>query len=412
MQISRYNLKKISRILFLVIFLILFFNTKYTGENTIRYPVNIFLRFDPLVFLATSVAFRSVIDLALPSLILIILSLFFSRFFCWWICPSGTIFDLISNRKFVNYKFIKFINRIRNFRFYLLVFFMIGSLLSIQLIWLADPIVLLIRSLTLSFTPFFSNYLFGMAFITGSIFIIILLINLFYKRFWCISFCPLGALYSIISKIGIKRRIERINLERRTFLATVISSAILVPMLKFGYDRKLNLLRPPGSGLEKEFLEKCIRCGECMKVCPANALQPVLLESGINGIYSPKFFMRHGYCEYNCNLCGQVCPTGAIKNLTLAEKQKYVIGLASIDKNRCYPYKDKINCLVCEEHCPTIDKAIKFEDKIELIKDKLTKIRTPYVIKDLCIGCGICEAKCPVQGVSAIIVEKQEIYQT
>lgn len=405
MQILNKNfLKKLSQIFFLIVFLLLFINTSYQGENIIKYPVNIFLRADPLVFLTTLDDSKTRIILAIPSLIFVILTLFLGRFFCWWVCPLGTIFDLLSNKKLVNLKFGRFINKIRNLRFYILIFFLIGSiLLSIQLIWLMDPIVMLIRFLTLSITPFFTKYLFNLAFLTGVIFISILLINLFYKRFWCISFCPLGALYSLISKIGIKRKSEKINFERRGLLLTGISSLILIPMLKFGPNKKFGLLRPPGTPEDEEFLEHCIRCGECMKVCPTNALQPALLESGIDGIYSPKFFMRNGYCEYNCNLCGQVCPTGAIENLTLQKKQKYVIGLAYIDKNRCYPFKEGINCLVCEEHCPTPDKAIKFRLYNYSRLGKLVK--EPYVISDLCIGCGICETKCPVEGNSAIVVE-------
>lgn len=409
MQILNKNLlKKLSQIFFLVLFVLLFINTSYQGENIIKYPVNIFLRFDPLVFLTTTISSREFITLALPSLILVFLSLFLGRFFCWWICPLGTIFDFLSNKKFINYKLITFMNKIKKLRFYILIIFLIGSILSINLIWLFDPIVLLIRFLTLSITPFFSKYLFDLAFLTGLIFVSILLVNLFSKRFWCISFCPLGALYSLTSKFGIKRKSGKIDLEKRSLLLTTASSLILVPMLKFGSNKNFDVLRPPGTKEDEEFLEKCIRCGECMKVCPTNALQPTFLESGMNGIYSPKFFMRHGYCEYNCNLCGQVCPTGAIANLPLPEKQKYVIGLAIIDKNRCYPYKEKINCLVCEEHCPTPDKAIKFEFQFSKKDGKIIKL--PYVIENLCIGCGVCETKCPVPGQSAIIVEKEAHY--
>jgi ferredoxin len=91
--------------------------------------------------------------------------------------------------------------------------------------------------------------------------------------------------------------------------------------------------------------------------------------------------------------------------LTLEEKKKTPMGLAHFDKNLCIPYARNEDCIVCEEHCPTPDKAIKF--KIEDYKaadGTVRKVKYPYVIKDLCIGCGICETKCPLIGKAGIFV--------
>jgi ferredoxin len=87
------------------------------------------------------------------------------------------------------------------------------------------------------------------------------------------------------------------------------------------------LIRPPGA-LENKLLTKCVRCAECMKVCPTNALQPALFESGVEGAFSPRLIAHLGYCEYNCTLCAQVCPTGAIALLPLPVKQKFIMGKA------------------------------------------------------------------------------------
>ena len=142
-----------------------------------------------------------------------------------------------------------------------------------------------------------------------------------------------------------------------------------------------------------------------MKVCIGNALQPTWLEAGLEGIFTPRLIGRIGYCEYNCTLCGQVCPTSAIKRLTREEKQKTVIGRAFFDKNRCLPYAKGIPCMVCEEHCPTPDKAIKFRDaRVLNSRGEQVDLRQPSVIDELCIGCGICENKCPLSGGSAVIV--------
>ncbi len=143
-----------------------------------------------------------------------------------------------------------------------------------------------------------------------------------------------------------------------------------------------------------------------MMVCPTGGLQPDLAMGGLESIYSPVLVPRIGYCEYLCTLCGQVCPTQAIKKLTVTEKMETVIGKAYFETDRCLPWAHNINCMVCEEHCPTSDKAIKFHDGVagEQPSRDGSPLKKPYVIYDLCVGCGICETKCPVAGRSAIIV--------
>jgi Pyruvate/2-oxoacid:ferredoxin oxidoreductase delta subunit len=134
-------------------------------------------------------------------------------------------------------------------------------------------------------------------------------------------------------------------------------------------------------------------------------LQPSLFEAGWEGLWTPVLVSRLGYCAYSCNACGQVCPTGAIPSLPLDEKRKAVIGLAYIDKNRCIPWADGRGCIVCEEMCPVPEKAIVLEEKDVVNPDgEKATVRLPSVIRKRCIGCGICETKCPVNGDAAIRV--------
>ena len=141
-----------------------------------------------------------------------------------------------------------------------------------------------------------------------------------------------------------------------------------------------------------------------MKFCIGSALHPALLQAGVTVLWTPLLMARLGYCEYNCTLCGQVCPTGAIKELSLEVKRKTIIGLAVFDKNLCLPYARGEECLVCEEHCPTGKKAIIFDERDVTYGGITKRLKQPVVVKKLCIGCGICETKCPVEGVSAIRV--------
>jgi formate hydrogenlyase subunit 6/NADH:ubiquinone oxidoreductase subunit I len=142
-----------------------------------------------------------------------------------------------------------------------------------------------------------------------------------------------------------------------------------------------------------------------MKVCPTNAIQPTLFEAGLEGLWSPTLNMQLGYCEYECTLCTQVCPTDAIKELPLEEKVETKIGMAFIDQNRCLPYASARSCIVCEEHCPTPEKAIWFEE-VEVFNEdgEQVRLKRPRVNPELCIGCGICQNKCPFMDQPAIYV--------
>ena len=198
------------------------------------------------------------------------------------------------------------------------------------------------------------------------------------------------------------------DLSRRQFLqaAAVGTAGVLLARSDLRSRAKNSaLIRPPGVLDENEFLAKCLRCSECMKVCPTTALQPALGEAGLEGLWTPILMARVGYCDYGCNACGQVCPSGAIAALPLEEKRQAVIGKASVNRNRCLPWASGIPCIVCEEMCPTPQKAIRLET-ITAVNEagEMVELQQPYVLRDLCIGCGICENHCPLEGEAAIRV--------
>jgi MauM/NapG family ferredoxin protein len=290
------------------------------------------------------------------------------------------------------------------------------------------------------------------------------------RRFWCQGLCPLGALLALLSKSQILKRVVnekcteclecqkvcKVNaiqhdplkttdieciqcfncvevcpydandlkfvwpvvatgysLSRRKFLGAAALGLVTPLVLKTQFQSKqraMRLIRPPGSLPEQEFLDRCIRCHQCIKVCSTSGdfLQPAIGEAGIEGFLTPIGSPRSGWCEYNCVMCTEVCPTGAIHQLDVESKKKTRIGLAFIDKDRCLPYYKDQDCIVCEEHCPTPDKAIKFKEETVILPNGERKtIKRPYVVEELCIGCGICETKCPVTGRSAIYVTSQ-----
>lgn len=222
----------------------------------------------------------------------------------------------------------------------------------------------------------------------------------------CVHHCP-GQKISFNFEILSAKR-PSFNLSRRTFTGSLALGAVLPFFLKsrtLALQADPLLIRPPGALPEEEFVGRCVRCGECMKVCIGNGLQPAFLQGGLEGMFSPILKARTGYCEYNCTLCGQVCPTGAIRELTGPAKKKEKIGNAIFDHNRCLPFAKGIPCIVCEEHCPTPDKAIKFREAVvENSRGEKVRVKQPYLVDELCVGCGICETKCPLAGRSAVII--------
>jgi MauM/NapG family ferredoxin protein len=195
---------------------------------------------------------------------------------------------------------------------------------------------------------------------------------------------------------------------RRVFVGSLITGGAAAGILRTGIWHPTNLLdpiplrhprliRPPGALPETDLIAACTRCGECMKVCVTNTIQPAWLESGPEGIWTPRLVLRYAGCEQQCNICGDVCPTGALRPLSMEEKLHAKLGTAFIVKERCLAWEWDQKCLICDEQCPY--NAITMEP---LAGHKNT---VPYVDEKRCNGCGFCEDKCPVDGDSAIIVD-------
>jgi len=156
-----------------------------------------------------------------------------------------------------------------------------------------------------------------------------------------------------------------------------------------------HVIRPPGGQDEDAFLARCVRCGECVRVCLTQGLTPTHVEAGPLALWTPRFDMRKGYCAYQCTLCTEVCPSDALPPLTVEDKKVTVLGVAVINRTRCLPWAIGEECLVCEEMCPVAPKAIRLRSRAPA---------KPYVVPEQCIGCGKCEYACPVDGVAAIRV--------
>lgn len=156
------------------------------------------------------------------------------------------------------------------------------------------------------------------------------------------------------------------------------------------------LIRPPAALPELEFLSRCLRCGECMVVCPTNTLQPIWFEAGMIGLFSPVIVPRRGFCSTGCHNCANACPTHAIRIVPRIEREWAKTGTAVINRHKCLAWEQDQKCMVCDEVCPF--------GAIEFSQEPYLNVTTPRVLEDRCTGCGYCEYHCPVQHQAAITV--------
>lgn len=286
------------------------------------------------------------------------------------------------------------------------------------------------------------------AWLIAAVFTAIVLLSLSIPRFYCRFICPLGALFGILSRYALWRvgggenacrecsfcerrcegacepaaeiRIsecvlcmncletcrdgrmgyrtmpssggEKVNpdVSRRGFLVSLFSGVAAVPAMRLGGALKADwsprLIRPPGSMNEEDFLRRCIKCGQCMRVCPTNIIHPALFEAGPEGFWSPVLNFRIGTsgCQYNCVVCGQVCPTAAIRPVSMGEKQgkgafastgPIRVGTAFVDRGRCLPWAMDRPCIVCQENCPVSPKAIFTREVFKTIRDGRVRVK-------------------------------------
>jgi ferredoxin len=200
--------------------------------------------------------------------------------------------------------------------------------------------------------------------------------------FNCLDGCP-GGRMTFAGKASAAGETPLPDLSRRGFVAAG-AGLLLTSMWGVGglagVNRDPGLIRPPGALDEDRFLARCIRCGQCMRICPANIIQPALLEAGIQGLWTPavNYRLSRSGCLPNCIACGQVCPTAAIRPLSLEEKQglgefagqgPIRMGTAFVDRGRCLPWAMDRPCLVCHELCPVSPKAIFVRTAFETIRD-------------------------------------------
>lgn len=197
---------------------------------------------------------------------------------------------------------------------------------------------------------------------------------------------------------------------RRRFLATVgvtmlaAGSQVWAKGMHLGTNRpwtRKSPLSPPGSHSIGHMNAHCTACHLCVAQCPSKILKPSFLEYGVEGMMQPIMDFSHGFCNYDCTLCTEVCPNGALTKLTVDQKHATQMGYVKFIKTNCVVYTDETFCGACSEHCPT--------QAVHMVPYK-NGLTIPELNTAICVGCGGCEYVCPAKPAKAIYVEGNPVH--
>ncbi len=366
-------------------------------------------------------------------LIIIAVTLFAGRFYCAVVCPLGILQEFlmwIFRRKKAAMK-----NRPCKYWLAILLFGLLGG-----------GTVVLLR--------FFDPYtIFGSA-LSGSVLglsvVALLMVLVWFKgRYFCANICPVGTVLGCLAKhsvkkininsdtcvacglcaancpsgsidiknkkvdnetcikclkclpvckqksisLGSKTKVQvPFSLSRRKFITASAMVAVFAAAVKSGgllakslAERVKIVILPAGAGNSQDFANRCRNCNLCVQNCPMK-----IIKKADDTYPAVHIDYKNGFCDYECHKCSQVCPSGAIKKISLAEKQKTQIAQAVIYDDVC------IKCGLCVMKCP---------------KQAITKADGdfPKVNLDECIGCGACKQACPVKAIAIKPVEKQKL---
>lgn len=167
-------------------------------------------------------------------------------------------------------------------------------------------------------------------------------------------------------------------------------------------DKRQTPITPPGSVGLAHFQQHCTSCHLCVSKCPSHVLKPAFMEYGLGGVMQPTIYFEKGFCNFDCTVCGDVCPNGAIRPLTTEQKHLTQMGKVVFIEENCIVYTDGTSCGACSEHCPTQALAmIPYKDGLTI----------PHVNTDICVGCGGCEYICPARPYRAVYIEGNKVQQ-
>ena len=386
---------------------------------------------------------KLIADFYVITLVIVLLNLaiafFFGRFYCSVICPFGILQDMIGTL------FRRKSGASKNF------YYIRYTILALTLVAMIVGITAVLRFLD-PYSNFGNILTGFLNIKTVSVFtfvplILIAALVLWKNRIFCTTICPAGTILGLCSKFGYKKmyisedickgcgqcekecptgaivskekyldnercircmrcvakcpgqgilfgkKEEKIEFipSRRSFITAGVVLAAAAGVLSKGKEAagaiidafKKRPICPPGAGSVERFVQKCTNCGLCVEHCKGKVLKKPDFE-----YETVHVDFGEGKCEFDCKNCSDICPTGAIKKMTLEQKQNCRIGLVKLDYEKC------TKCGLCTHICPKGAFSHKTGE-------------TPKYNPAKCIGCGACQNICPAEAIEIVSINEQ-----
>ena len=352
----------------------------------------------PLVLVIGSITSRSwYVGLfwGLPALAALAMACWRGRFFCRWICPTGTLHSSVA---LASAKRRLLARRLNGVLFWAILG---GAVAGLPFLLSLEPLSSFTRM-----TPFLRGWFSAAALVPGLVVPAFLLLGLVQPVIWCTHFCPMGYLFDLVHVKARQPLIRQDSTRRDIILGLVLAlpAGRLARRLYLRPPRKhvdLPIL-PPGARTSDQFAALCSRCYACVNACPTDVLRvSAPLDRPLGQWFHPELDTNRSYCEERCNQCTQVCPTGAIMPLTMDEKRRRTVGTAHVVRDICLAWADRQYCTVCTDCCPY--NAVVADEADDGIPE-------PKVNARVCRGCGICQVRCPAdRDGKAIVVRGIEV---
>lgn len=346
----------------------------------------------PFVAVISILATHAFVGMAVLGLAIGFVVLLRPRWLCRWLCPVGFCADGISvlgrrcgRRPAKGFSVGRWI----------VLLTVASAALGLPLLLWLDPLAMFSGALGVFSRP--ENWFVVIPLLS------VLAVSLAWPSIWCSRICPLGASQDLMAQMrkGFRRTEEdrqvrrwNIPLTRRTLLGVGLGAAGAAAA-RLTPSSGARPLRPPGAIDEPDFLGVCVRCGNCIRVCPTRIIEPALAQYGPASLLTPIVRFEEKYCLVECTKCMHVCPSGALARLSTEGKGRQPIGVAKVDMNVCLLAEGR-ECTECRRWCP--HEAIRYE------WSEIEYTLIPQIDAEKCTGCGACEAVCPTRPNKAIVV--------
>jgi polyferredoxin len=304
------KLRRTAQTIFMLLFLYLFLQTAFHPGDVANGHTDFFFNLDPLVLLTVWLGGHAAASALLLSLITVVVTLIFGRWFCGWFCPFGALHNFFSSLRGGSLK-----EKIKDggysagqkTKYYILILLLVAAVVGANLAGWLDPFSVFYRSMTMAVFPavnagvqhFFDfiyrvnpgigsvrltavsepiyrwlryyllaigqpHYFWSMVF--GVLFGVVVVLNFFRARFWCKYICPLGALLGTVGKNPLLRL--KVDAEK------CHDCNVCLVDCQGGAD--------PNGGINWKASE-CMYCLNCQSGCPSDAVTFQFEIPGVNG---------------------------------------------------------------------------------------------------------------------------------